>query len=340
MYWCIVSAPRFIAPLVDIPATESYDSFFPDDLVIVNISAFSINYADICIRWGLYESALRYVGFPIVPGFDFSGTIRWAGKNSGFSMGDKVFGFSLFGAYSDVVLVPNWQIHKVPSSIGPTPFGDVPNAMAMIAGVPAVAATALHAIALCKGYPQSINTSNKACLIHSAAGGVGSMLIQICKLRGYSPIVAVVGSGHKTKYCKQLGADYVIDKGKEDLWKKAAEISPDGFVAIFDANGVETLQSSYDSLSKCGSLVTYGFHSNIPKASSFISPFHWVKVILDMFRMPKFDPMDMCVNSKTVSGFNLSFFADEKAIILTYMEQIFAWIQAGQLKMVDITVSK
>jgi NADPH:quinone reductase-like Zn-dependent oxidoreductase len=164
------------------------------------------------------------------------------------------------------------------------------------------------------------------------------MLIQICKLRGYGPIVAVVGSSHKIQYCKDLGADYVIDKSKERIWDVAMEISPAGYVAIFDANGIETLQDSYNSLSKCGSLVTYGFHSNIPKASSFISPFHWIRVILDMFRMPKFDPMDMCVNSKTVSGFNLSFFADERSIITMYMEQIFEWLQAGSLKITDVVV--
>lgn len=39
-----------------------------DELVLVKVKYFSINYADICIRWGLYESALRYVGWPIVPG--------------------------------------------------------------------------------------------------------------------------------------------------------------------------------------------------------------------------------------------------------------------------------
>lgn len=39
----------------------------------LNCEAFSINYADICIRWGLYESALRYVGWPIIPGFDIAG---------------------------------------------------------------------------------------------------------------------------------------------------------------------------------------------------------------------------------------------------------------------------
>ena len=43
------------------------------DLVVIRNKAFSINYADICIRWGLYESALRYVGWPIIPGFDLAG---------------------------------------------------------------------------------------------------------------------------------------------------------------------------------------------------------------------------------------------------------------------------
>ena len=43
--------------------------------MVVRNKAFSINYADICIRWGLYESALRYVGWPIIPGFDLAGVI-------------------------------------------------------------------------------------------------------------------------------------------------------------------------------------------------------------------------------------------------------------------------
>jgi len=43
----------------------------PSDLVLVKIHYFSVNYADIVMRWGLYESALQYVGWPIVPGFDF-----------------------------------------------------------------------------------------------------------------------------------------------------------------------------------------------------------------------------------------------------------------------------
>jgi NADPH:quinone reductase-like Zn-dependent oxidoreductase len=94
---------------------------------------------------------------------------------------------------------------------------------------------------------------------------VGSTLIQICKLAGYSPIVSVVGSTHKVNICKRLGATIVIDKsklsGQSSLNDKIMEASDHlGYIAIFDANGVETIQQSYDQLTQCGRLVIYGFH--------------------------------------------------------------------------------
>jgi len=90
---------------------------FPPDSVLIKIQYFSVNYADVCIRWGLYESALRYVGWPIVPGFDFSGTIAWAGEDTDFTIGEKIFGFTMFGAYSSSLLVPARQVRRVPKSI-------------------------------------------------------------------------------------------------------------------------------------------------------------------------------------------------------------------------------
>lgn len=288
--------------LVDIPsgiATVGYnikdvrspfvDGSLPESLVysstnvLVRTEYFSVNYADIAIRWGLYESALRFVGWPIVPGFDFSGRIIWAGDGTNFSVGDKVFGFTMFGAYSTHILVPSSQIRRVPEIPGID--------MATAAAIPAVAGTALHALNLAGGWsndwsaasigtssqhttlykegrdtrPSSLLAKNKAVLIHSAAGGVGSTLIQICKLVGYSPIVAVVGSPHKVNICKRLGATIVIDKsklsGQSSLNDKIMEASDHlGYIAIFDANGVETIQQSYDQLTQCGRLVIYGFH--------------------------------------------------------------------------------
>jgi len=101
---------------------------------------------------------------------------------------------------------------------------------------------------------------------------------------------------------------------------------------------VSTLGQSYDHLTRSGKLVTYGFHSNIPKASQFISPLEWIKIIGKMAVMPKFDALDMVLTSKTISGFNLSFFADEVELIRVYMDQLLDWIEKGLISMDDVTV--
>ena len=98
------------------------------------------------------------------------------------------------------------QIRKLPKNI----------TLEQGAALPAVSATALHAISLSGGWPGPLVTSNKAALIHSAAGGVGSMLIQMCKIAGYHPIVAVVGNISKADYCKKLGADHVVVKSEKN----------------------------------------------------------------------------------------------------------------------------
>jgi NADPH:quinone reductase-like Zn-dependent oxidoreductase len=263
---------------------------------------------------------LRYIGWPIIPGFDFSGVVEWAGSDSGFQQGEKVFGFSLFGAYSSRVIVDMKQIRKLPKNI----------TLEQGAALPAVSATALHAISLSGGWPGPLVTSNKAALIHSAAGGVGSMLIQICKIAGYHPIVAVVGNISKAEYCKKLGADHVVVKSEKNWWKKIENISSDGYTAIFDANGLDTLFASYLHLSRSGRLVTYGFHSNLPK-SPIINPISWLKLIYGLIFMPKFDPMAMVLDSKSVLGFNLSFFAEEHELISLYLNAILNWIETGVL---------
>ena len=74
--------------------------------MIVRTFASGVNYADVCIRWGLYESAKKFVGWPITPGFEFSGEIISKGSNvDEFEVGQHVFGVSLFGGYSERIRV-------------------------------------------------------------------------------------------------------------------------------------------------------------------------------------------------------------------------------------------
>lgn len=81
-------------------------------------------------------------------------------------------------------------------------------------------------------------------LVHSAAGGVGSSLVQLAKLMGCE-VVGVVGTNHKVEAAKSLGADFVFDKSRQDLWREARKRAPQGYDVICDANGVASLRESY-----------------------------------------------------------------------------------------------
>jgi 2-desacetyl-2-hydroxyethyl bacteriochlorophyllide A dehydrogenase len=271
----------------------------PPGLVVVRITHFSVNYADVTIRWGLYESAIKFVGYPIVPGFDFSGIVEAVGDGvDNLRAGDAVFGITFFGAYSSRLLVPASQCRKTPRALS----------AAEAAALPSVAGTALHAMALAQFWPSAPPTRNRAVLVHSAAGGVGSMLVQMAKTLGCGPVVGVVGAPHKVEACEACGADTVVCKaGRSDWWDDVAAASPDGYAAIFDANGVATLRSSYDALAQTGRLVIFGFHTNLPTVSSTLSPLHWLRMAKGIASMPAFEPMDLVLSSKSIHGFNLSF---------------------------------
>ena len=166
------------------------DEIEEQDLVVVKTHACGVNYADVCIRWGLYKSAKQYVGWPITPGFEFSGEVESKGENvSNVEIGQQVFGLSLFGAYSGRIRVPKHQIFPLPQNLD----------RYEAAGFLITAVTAWYAM-----FELARPRSGAWVLVHSAAGGVGSMLVQLAKIHGCH-VVGIVGSTHKVDLAKQLG---------------------------------------------------------------------------------------------------------------------------------------
>jgi len=280
----------------------------PDE-VIVDVKATGINYADIIIRWGLYKSAKEFVGWPITPGFEFAGTIQ--GTNQ------KVLGVTLFNGYASQVKVHKSQLYPLPEGMS---FEEG-------AAFPAVFMTAYHAL-----LQIVIAKPGMLALIHSAAGGVGSSLVQLCRIKGIKTI-GVVGSGHKLEALKNLGCDFVIDKSKEDLWLKVKEYAPKGVDLAFDANGVETLKQSYDHLASCGKLIAYGAHSMFPKKGGKVN---WPKLAMDFLRTPRFSPLDLTSDNKSVVGFNLSFLFERKDLQEEAFADLLKWYTQGLIRIPKI----
>lgn len=282
--------------------------------VLIAVRAAGINFADCCVRMGVYQSAKEFVGWPITPGFEVAGVITKVGEGvSSFSVGDQVIAVTRFGGYTSHLVSHEKWVFRSPENLS----------FSQGASVPAVFLTAFYALfELVHPHPTD------CLLIHSAAGGVGSSLVQLSKWAGCK-VVGVVGTKEKVDFVKALGADFVIDKSHEDLWKVAENFSPDGYDAILDANGPATLKESYRHLALGGKLVVYGFHTMLSKERG--TP-NWFKVVWDYFRTPKFDPLKMTNENKSVMAFNLSYLFDKGNRFRDAMEKILLLMEKGVVK--------
>jgi NADPH:quinone reductase-like Zn-dependent oxidoreductase len=165
-------------------------------------------------------------------------------------------------------------------------------------------------------------------LVHSAGGGVGSALVELCKLHNLH-VTGVVGRSHKVEYVRQLGADAVIDKSTQSLWDEAKRLCLDGYDLVFDANGPETLAQSYAHLKPTGKLLVYGFHTLLPKQGGRIN---YLKAAIGMLRMPRFNPLSMTSENKGVVAFNLSFLFARTDLLHAAVNDLSTWLEAGILQ--------
>ena len=287
--------------------------------LLIKVKAAGVNYADCIIRWGLYKSAKQFVGYPITPGFEFSGYVEELGDDvTKFKKGDSVVGVSLFGAQASHLIAEENRLFIIPEGIS---FEEA-------AAMPAVYITAYHAL-----FQNVVTRPGMRVLIHSAAGGVGGALVQLSKCLGLE-VIGVVGSSHKVQVVKDLGADHVIDKSKEKLWKRAEEISDIGYDLIFDANGYSTLQDGFKHLRSTGKLVAYGFHSMFPKKGGRLNPF---RLIYGYLTTPRFSPMDLSSENKSIICFNLSFLFERIDLLEEAMHGLFHFLKEKKIKAPQVT---
>jgi len=284
----------------------------PDE-VRIDVRAIGVNYADAIVRMGLYASAKEYVGWPITPGFEVSGTVGAVGSGvTDLAIGDEVFAVTRFGGYSTHVVVERRLVFRRPAAV----------TFEQAAAIPAVYMTAWYAL-----FELAHPRRGARVLVHSAAGGVGGALVQMAKIAGCE-ITGVVGNTTKIATAKAAGADHVIDKATQNLWREAERLAPDGYDLILDANGVATLGDSYKHLRRAGKLVVYGFHSMMPRTGG--KP-NWPKLALDYVRTPRFNPLEMTNASHSVLAFNLSYLFDRNDLLVEGLGQIVRWLEAGTL---------
>jgi NADPH:quinone reductase-like Zn-dependent oxidoreductase len=286
--------------------------------VLIACQACGVNYADGIIRMGLYASARELHGYPITPGFEVAGTIAAVGDQvDGWQVGDEVIGVTLFNGYASHLVLPAEAVFKKPAHLD----------FAEAAALPTVFLTAWWMV-----HRQIHPQPGERWLVHSASGGVGSAVLQLAQLAGIET-VAVVGAAHKVEHARQLGASAVIDRSQEALWPRAEALSPQGYHAIFDANGVTTLADSYAHLAPTGRLMIYGFAGMLPKDGRR----NWLKLAWHWWRTPRFNPLNMTRDNRSVLAANLSFLQSHAPTLREGMLWLLDHFETGRLQPLPVT---
>ncbi|PFA69720.1 quinone oxidoreductase [Bacillus sp. AFS015802] len=206
--------------------------------VLIRTAFTSVNYADIKARKGRKGKG----NFPLTLGLDTAGTVVAAGKSSGYAAGDRVIAFPTGGSYAEYAKANKQLTFKIPESLSFEQAAAMPT-------VSILSFILLHEI----GQVRKSDTI----VVHSGAGGVGSMLVQLAKLAEVETIIATVGNLGKESYVKNLGADFVYtyDRFSEEVLQIT---KGEGAHIIFDSVAGEVTTSSLDCLGLYGTLVQFG----------------------------------------------------------------------------------
>jgi NADPH:quinone reductase len=210
--------------------------------LLVKLAAAGLNYIDTYQRSGLYKLAT-----PFTPGNEGAGVVEAVGAGvSGFAKGDRVCYTGVLGAYAEYTLLPADRAIKVPQGM------DIKmGAAIMLQGM-----TAHY---LCKDtYPLK---KGDACLVHAGAGGVGLLLIQMCKMLG-ATVFTTVSTDEKAKLAKEAGADHVILYTKEDFEEACKKILGDRKLdVVYDSVAKTTFDKGLNLIRPRGLMVLYGASS-------------------------------------------------------------------------------
>jgi NADPH:quinone reductase-like Zn-dependent oxidoreductase len=203
--------------------------------VLIDVTGAGVNPID----WKVLSGAMKAfipLPLPFTPGVEVAGTVVEVGQGvTEFSIGDEVFGFiNIVGGYATKAVAQVSKLAIKPKSLS----------FLQASGVPATALTAWQALTEHAGVQR-----RQKVLIHAAAGGVGSMAVQIAKYLGAE--VYATASAQNHAYLKDLGADYTID-----YTSQAFDELVSGVDVVLDLVGGETQARSFVVLKKHGVLVS------------------------------------------------------------------------------------
>jgi NADPH2:quinone reductase len=203
-----------------------------DGLELIDVTAAGINYAD---THQTENSYLAPTQLPLIPGAEVVGTI--GGERRVVAL------LPAGGGYAERALAPPQTTVDVPDGVGDG------EALAMVLQ----GLTAWHLLRTSARLQEG-----ESVVVHAAAGGVGTLAVQLARRWGAGRVIAAASSPEKRDLALQLGADVAIDARAEDLNAAIREAADGKADVILEMVGGRTFDDSLRALAPLGRLVTFG----------------------------------------------------------------------------------
>jgi NADPH:quinone reductase len=229
--------PEVLA-LVELPMPEAA----PGE-VLIRVARAGVNFADTHTRTNSY---VRKATLPLIPGGEVAGVRE--------DTGERVIALTGTGGYAEYVTAPAELVFGIPDGL------DDGTALALL--IQGLTAWHLYRTAGRVAAGESV-------VVHAAAGGVGSLAVQLGHPLGAGRVIATASSAEKRALALELGADVAVDSTPEGLTERLIEANEGRAVdVVFEMAGGETFEASYRALAHFGRVVICGIATQEPNRVS------------------------------------------------------------------------
>jgi NADPH:quinone reductase len=273
--------------------------------VLIRVESAAVNFSDVLRRRG--DDYPVPTPSPFVPGAEVAGTVAALGDGvEGPAVGTAVFaivGADASGGYAELALAYAPSVVPIPPGISP----DVAASMVIVGVTATLILTETGGLA-----------EGKSVFVPAAAGGLGSLAVQIAKLLG-GTVIAGASTPEKRQIALDLGADHAVDY-TEPGWAETVRKLTDGkgVDVALEMTGPERLVQTLGTLGTFGHLVVYGAVSGSTAGldGSSLVPF-------------LYDPAP----NQTITGFNMGpWFAQRMPAVGAAMQRFIGWVASGQIQ--------
>ncbi len=269
--------------LVELPTPQPG----PGD-VLIKVKRAGLNFADTHTRTNSY---VREAELPLVPGSEVAGIREDTGERVVALVGD--------GGYAEWAIAPAALVHPIPDEL------DDATALAIV--IQGLTAWHLYRTAAKLDDGESV-------VVHSAAGGVGSLAVQLGRPLGAGRVIATASSAAKRELALELGADVAIDSEPDGLRERLVEANDGRPVdVVFEMAGGSSFDQSYAALAHFGRLVVCGIATQQPNEVRTGS---------------------LLRHSRAVVGFYLFHVLERPGMFATGLDDLFARAARGELRAV------